>query len=181
MRKLLSLLSILGLFAIVFYACKKDASSASAANTANATSNGSLATPTITCATADDQFSIKLRVTAGSTGAPAGFSIQWMKKSEFEVYGWAGDGTEMSSYCGASFSGNPSCSSYNLGANQSIYVTLGDNMYNQCGVSSSCTGGFECTTEYVFRIFAHNVPGRNGLGKSDFSSTLSCMTDFCAS
>jgi hypothetical protein len=83
------------------------------------------------------------------------------------------------SYCGASFSGVPGCATnYSLAPNACITVNIGDNLFDTCGASSSCPNQpLDCDTEYVFRSFAHNVPG--GLNKSDFSATLTCKTDPC--
>jgi hypothetical protein len=82
------------------------------------------------------------------------------------------------SYCGASFSGVPGCSNFNLGPNACITVNIGDNLFDECGASSSCANTpLECDTEYVFRSFARNVP--QGLNKSDFSATITCKTDPC--
>src|SRR5262249_24084963 len=36
-------------------------------------------------------FRIDLDVTAGASGAPNGFVIQWMKKADFQLYGWPAD------------------------------------------------------------------------------------------
>lgn len=134
--------------------------------------------------------SITIRVTAGPSGAPAGFSIQWMKLSDFQANNnmWPSDSdcpldangnpTCPVSFCKASLSGVPGCSSYNLASNQSITVQIGDNLFDDCGASSTCASDpLECNTQYVFRAFAHNVPG--GLARSDFSANQVCSTAPC--
>src|SRR6185503_17536305 len=45
-----------------------------------------LAPPTITCGTSSPT-TIEIQVCAGAQGAPAGFSIQWMKKADFVANG----------------------------------------------------------------------------------------------
>ncbi len=134
--------------------------------------------------------SISIKVTAGASGAPAGFSIQWMKLSDFLARGsqWPSDsdcpldssGNPVcpGSFCKASLSGVPGCSNYNLGSGQSTVVQIGDNLFDDCGASSTCADEpLECNTQYVFRAFAHNVPG--GLARSDFSSNVTCSTAPC--
>lgn len=115
------------------------------------------------------QTSIALTVTAGATGAPAGFSIQWMTYDAFHANGdvWP---TDSSLWCSASFSGVPwgassvkqaGLNSYSLGANQPVTIVIGDlasDLLNQqLGFSTTaCNDGLlQCGTRYVFRAFAH--------------------------
>ncbi|WP_242923419.1 hypothetical protein [Pontibacter liquoris] len=137
--------------------------------------------PTLSCVSATGA-SITLNVTAGATGAPAGFSIQWMLKSEYEANGgWpsSSDVVESSSFCKASFSGVPGASYYNLKAGKSVEVTIGDVIYDQVGASSPCESiPLVCGQEYVFRAFAHNDP--KGIAKSDFSVDQTCATLPCS-
>jgi hypothetical protein len=134
--------------------------------------------------------SITIKVTAGASGAPAGFSIQWMKLSDFVANNsmWPSDSdcpldingnpTCPGSFCKASLSGVPGCSSYNLLPGASTTVQIGDNLFDDCGASSTCANQpLECNTQYVFRAFAHNVPG--GLARSDFSANQICSTAAC--
>src|SRR6185369_7840012 len=60
--------------------------------------------PVISCVSSTDA-SITIRVCAGASGAPAGFSVQWMLKSDYDVYGWSDDPANTVSFCKASFSG----------------------------------------------------------------------------
>jgi hypothetical protein len=117
-------------------------------------------------------------VTAGVTGAPAGFSLQWMTLGDFIANGsvWPTDETL---YCKASFSGVPNCSNYNLAPNASINVQVGDNLFDECGASSQNCAGIPlvCDTQYVFRAFAHNVP--QGANRSPFSAIQTCVTAPC--
>ena len=73
----------------------------------------------------------------------------------------------------------PGCAGdYSLGANACVTVNIGDFLFDQCGASSACANkALKCNTEYVFRAFAHNVPG--GLNKSEFSATVTCRTGAC--
>ena len=154
-------------------------------STSSAAPPGKLAKPTISCGTASPT-SIDINVCAGATGAPAGFTVQWVLASVLALGpdglpGTSDDNTWSSSlpgYCDASFSGVPGCSNYNLAPNACATVNIGDNLFDECGASSSCANQpLVCNTQYAFRAFAHNVPG--GLNRSDFSTTLFCTTTPC--
>jgi hypothetical protein len=139
--------------------------------------NPALDAPTLSCFS-QTPSSITIQVTAGNSGAPAGFSVQWMTLADFQAWGnvWP---TDENSFCKASFSGVPRCSNYNLAGNASVTVQIGDNLFDDCGASSeNCAGiPLQCDTAYVFRAFAHNVP--QGANRSPFSNIISCSTAPC--
>jgi len=107
-----------------------------------------------------------ITVTAGATGAPGGFTIWWMKKSDWVANGgqWWLYGDPLQGE--ASFTGTPSlnifsgeASSFILGANQSITVELGD-LFDESGVTTTdwrtaWNGELEYGTEYIFCAFAN--------------------------
>ncbi|MES2891937.1 MAG: hypothetical protein V4725_07995, partial [Bacteroidota bacterium] len=167
-----------GLFTLAFLGCKKTL------NDPSVTSDGkavTLATPVLSCGTSTSA-SINLSVCGGSSlGAPAGFSVQWMLKADLDALGgvWpAYDGTSPN-FCKASFSGVPGCSQYNVVGTNCVTVNIGDNLFDACGASSTCTNApLLCGTEYAFRAFAHNDP-KTGAGKSAFTKTLICKTSEC--
>lgn len=140
-------------------------------------------TPVITCA-GSTQTSININVTAGATGAPAGFTIQWMTASDFAANGgvWPGsdcvpgvDAACPASFCHGSFSGNANLSRYNLAAGESVTVNIGELLFDE-GTSSSCDVPLVCDTAYVFRAFAHAT---NTLNRSEFTANLTCSTLPC--
>jgi hypothetical protein len=144
-------------------------------------------TPTLECA-GSTASSISIRVTAGATGAPAGFSIQWMTKADFDAYGWPVDSgcpldvkslpTCAPSFCKASFSGNANASSYNLGPGLGVVVQIGDTLFDDPGASSTCPSTpLRCGTTYVFRAFAH---ANSSLQRSEFTGNLDCKTLNCS-
>src|SRR4030095_13437996 len=77
-----------------------------------------MSTPTITCGTAS-KVSIQITSPAGATGAPAGFSLQWMILADFVANGNVWPSSDSGTLCHASFSGNASSSRYNLAAGES--------------------------------------------------------------
>lgn len=151
-------------------------------------------TPTITCV-GETQHTIFLQVCAGASGAPAGFSVQWVKHSDYpsldcqsggpgpcspggdESSLWPASDTTLN-LCKASFSGRPGCSIYNLAPLQCITVEIGNLLDSDCGVGLSNCGANEldCGTEYVFRAFAHANSSKN---RSDFTCNLCCETEDC--
>jgi hypothetical protein len=142
-----------------------------------------LSTPTINCDGAT-QASINIKVCAGQTGAPAGFSIQWMTCDDFAANGstWPDSdcvpGVECpASFCAASFSGNANLSRYNLAPNECVTVNLGEFLFDE-GASTSCTDALLCGTCYEFRAFAH---GNSNFNRSAFTHDQECATLECES
>src|SRR5439155_25196977 len=98
--------------------------------------------------------SITLTIRAGTTGAPTGFSVQWIKAADLAALGgvWPSD---ENSVCSASFSGVPWCSNYDLTPDAEVQVSISDALIDACGASNECNTPLECNTVYVFRAFAH--------------------------
>jgi len=124
---------------------------------------------------------IAINVTAGQTGAPAGFSIQWMTLADYVALGnrWPGTSEvpnqQALSFCKATFSGivpSSSHSPYHLHPGQSVSVTIGDDsLYDNYAVSSPCSGApLLCNTAYVIRAFAADATGYRA------SETIMCAT-----
>jgi len=130
-------------------------------------------TPAISCA-GSTQASINLQVCAGASGAPAGFSVQWMTLADFTTNGgWFL--SEDSRLCKASFSGNANLSRYNLSPNTCVTVNVGDFLFDN-GASTNCLDTLACGTSYVFRSFAH---ANSTLQRSDFTADKTCTTLDC--
>jgi hypothetical protein len=143
-------------------------------------------TPTLNCANIG-QVTLDVLVCAGpNTGAPAGFSLQWITAEQLAngpdgIPGTLDDNTWPSSdsldLCKASFSGNANGSTYNLGKNQCATVDIGDNLFDNAGASSNCPNvPLECGTTYAFRSFAH---ANSALFRSNFTADLFCTTQQC--
>jgi hypothetical protein len=132
--------------------------------------------PVLSCESATTT-TITVHVCGGpNTGAPAGFSVQWMTEAAFIANGsvWPTDETQ---FCKASFSGVPNCSNFNLAPSACVGVELGDVLFDQCGASSGCANiPLDCDTRYVFRAFAHADSTHN---RSAFTNILTCSTAPC--
>jgi hypothetical protein len=142
-----------------------------------------MSTPTITCSTST-QTAINIQVCAGATGAPAGFTVQWVTAAALAagpdgILGTADDGTWPPTdgvlACGSSFSGNANLSRYNLAPNACVTVDVGEFLFDE-GASTNCPDALTCGTDYVFRAFAH---ASSTLNRSDFSANLACSTLPC--
>jgi hypothetical protein len=147
----------------------------------------------ISCGTANEvSIEINVCAPAGGTGAPAGFSIQWITADALALGpdGIAGTlddntwplsdatpGVDAGEICKASFSGNANGTSYNLAPGQCVTVKIGDNLFDNPGASSTCASTpLDCDTRYVFRAFTH---ANSSLQRSDFTANLSCQTEEC--
>ena len=146
---------------------------------------GTMSTPVLSCG-ASAEVSLDILVCAGATGAPAGFSLQWVTAEQLAngpdgISGTLDDNTWPASdslgLCKASFSGNANGSIYNLGKNACTSVNVGDNLFDDPGASSNCASTpLECGTTYAFRSFAH---ANASLFRSNFTSNLFCSTPAC--
>lgn len=131
-----------------------------------------------------------ITVTAGASGAPEGFTIWWMKKSDFLanngewwLYGYATQGE-------ASFTGTPSlnvfpnqAASYRLGPYESITVEIGD-LLGETGVETvdwrtEWGGELEYGTDYVFCGFANASPTVYQSGFTDNFEDVTLQTQDC--
>jgi hypothetical protein len=153
--------------------------------------------PTFTtgCASADDEVfvtngTIDLTVCAGATGAPAGFSVQWMLCDDFNngtdldndgFYTSPGENapgqwTASDFVCKASFSGNAKGYHYNLEPLECSTVTIGAILFDNPGASTNCPDDLGCGNCFKFRVFAH---ANSKLQRSDWSETKECSTLDC--
>ncbi len=129
---------------------------------------------------------IAISVTAGNTGAPAGFTIQWMTLADYVALGnqWPGTSAvpnaQAPSFCKANFSGivpSSGCIPYNLHPGQSVTAVIGDDsLYDNCAVSSPCSGApLLCNTAYVFRASALDATGHLRISDTITCATLPCV------
>jgi hypothetical protein len=129
---------------------------------------------------------IAINVTAGQTGAPAGFSIQWMTLADYVAlrHQWPVTmevpNAQASSFCKANFSGivpSSGCVPYNLQPGQSVTVTIGDDsLYDNCAVSSPCAGApLLCNTAYVIRASALDATGQLRVSETITCATIACV------
>jgi len=125
--------------------------------------------PAIACCTSASS-NIGIDVTAGESGAPNGFVIEWMTVEDFIANGnqWPDDPAQV---CEASFPDN-------LAPNQTIEVVIWDDrLFDSFGVQSDCSGDpLLCDTAYVFRCRANETPSCDA---SKWSNTIACTTLPC--
>ena len=97
---------------------------------------------------------VQIRVTAGASGAPSGFALQWMYKSDFDAGGWPVDPYGYGLYY-CDFAGQPTWrvggpNGYNLGPNESINVMVGQ-FFDETGVYTDYVTELPANTEIVIR------------------------------
>jgi len=109
---------------------------------------------------------VEMTVQAGPSGAPAGFTVWWMKESDFIANGSTWFPNHDPRQGEARFDGTPTlnvfpgeASSFKLGPDQSITIEVGD-LADETGVTSSgwrprWDGELESGTQYVFCAFAN--------------------------
>ena len=133
-----------------------------------------LSTPAISCAGAT-QTSINIQVCAGANGLPNGFSLDWLKASDYAANAnhWFSSDSPLA--CSAGFSGSANLSRYNLGPYECVTVNVGDFLFDN-GASTNCAIGLDCGTQYMFRAFGH---GNSTYNRSDDTAVLGCATLDC--
>lgn len=128
---------------------------------------------------------IDVSVTAGASGAPNGFSIQWMTRAAFDLLGdWPTDPTDPNLHS-AIFLGTPTLNTVDgtrtflLTSGQVANVQLGD-IFDETGVLSDHREEMASGTEYVFRVKANGdgaySTGGGLLPESPYSATVSAFT-----
>ena len=125
-----------------------------------------------------DRTSVTVLVTAGASGAPAGFELQWMSRADYNAHqGWPANANDPA-ILSCMFTGTPTltteggASSYQLPSNTGINIDLG-NLFDETGVDTYYTNELTPGTEYALRARAL-ASGSNPA--SQFSLTLFTTT-----
>jgi len=129
---------------------------------------------------------VDVTVTAGPSGAPNGFTIEWMTKAMFDQLGdWPADPADPNIQS-AIFLGTPTLNTVDgtrtflLNPGDVAIVQLGD-IFDETGIMSANRDELHSGTEYVFRVKANGDPGVTGgtgslLPASPYSLTQSATT-----
>lgn len=129
---------------------------------------------------------IHLDVTAGPSGAPNGFTIEWMLRTTFDALGgWPAD-VHDPAILSAIFLGSPTLNteegtdSFLLAPGELALIEIGD-IFDETGVQSSNAGEMATGTEYVVRVRANGdggLPsgGNNFQSPSPYSPTIYAWT-----
>jgi len=100
--------------------------------------------------------SVTVQVTAGATGAPSGFTVEWMLKSDYDAYGWDPVYGEYYCYCWGTPTWNMGAA-FTLPANGSHQIELGDT-FDETGVTVDYSAELAPGTDYVFRAYVNSDP-----------------------
>jgi len=123
---------------------------------ATAASAARLDPPTLTL-NETSRASVTVEVHAGPSGAPGGFTLMWMKRSDYDRLGWQSPGN--AGVSSSNFYGFPTynklggTSSYELPSNGVQIAEAGD-LFDETGVLVTQAVELEAGTEYVFRAMA---------------------------
>ena len=114
---------------------------------------------------------IHLNVTAGVSGAPNGFTIEWMLRTAFDqLGGWPQDPNDPRVHS-ATYLGSPSLNtvegtrSFLLGPGQTAKVEIGD-IFDETGVLATNVSEMAVGTQYAVRVRANGDGGATGGGTS---------------
>jgi hypothetical protein len=111
--------------------------------------------------------SVTLQVTAGQSGAPSGFTVEWMRKSDYDIYGWDPIYGEYYCYCWGTPTWNMGAS-FVLPANGSHVIELGDT-FDETGLTVDYSAELDPASSYVFRAYVNSDPY---WAASPYSSTV---------
>lgn len=118
---------------------------------------------------------IVLQITAGASGAPAGFTVDWMTRADYNLYGWPAEGyVGYNQWC--TFNGIPvfhmGSGDYRLGPNGSTNVYLGE-LFDEGGMTTSYLDELPEATDFVVRVRAESDGGSY---ESNYSQNLGVST-----
>ena len=134
-------------------------------------------TPSVSVVQTTESF-IAIDVTAGPSGAPAGFTVDWMKLSDYTANGgWPTDYTAPG-YAWCTFDGVPTLNftsgvTYNLAPNQTVRIVLGE-LFDETGVATNYLDEMAAGTQYVMRVHAE---GDLNTLPSNFSSNAQLQSN----
>jgi hypothetical protein len=138
-----------------------------------------LNTPALT-ETGVSPWRVEMQVTAGASGTPQGFTIQWMKKADFDAAGgWPLSGYFPPGFNYCLFDGvptwivTPGVSDFLLGSNVGARVMLGE-LFDETGIYSTYLDDMVPATQYAVRVYAEGGPSGD---ESPPSSTMFVTTN----
>jgi hypothetical protein len=113
-----------------------------------------------------------ITVTAGASGAPAGFTVSWMTANDFAGHGsvWPESPLAQAVFSGVAtlHTWGTTERSFRLGLNESLDTEIGE-LFDETGVSGATANELVDGVEYVFCVCANGGPET---GRGALSSTL---------
>jgi hypothetical protein len=124
---------------------------------AQGASAAALSTPTLSSYTPKPS-SVRFMVMAGATGAEGGFTVEWIKKADYDLNGgWPAAGDLRIQH--GDFTGVPvwvtdgTAGDYTLPPTKWMALELGE-LFDESGVTANSTSELEANTQYVVRVTA---------------------------
>jgi hypothetical protein len=142
----------------------------------SARAQGVMDQPTISVVDSSSAW-VELQVTAGPSGAPGGFYVEWMYLSDYNTLGgWPADPYDPSVYY-CDFIGQPSLhtggtNGYLLGSGESINIVLGE-LFDETGLTTDYTNEIVSGQGVVVRGYTE---GSGTVGASDRTASFNCGT-----
>ncbi len=126
---------------------------------------------------------IKLWVTAGASGAPNGFTIEWMPKADYDAYGWPTSyippGFNYCTFDGVpSFNVTPGVADFLLGSGVGAKVVLGE-LFDESGLYTTYVDEMAPETQYAIRVRAEGGPGGEASPNSQTMLASSGTHEIC--
>jgi hypothetical protein len=123
------------------------------------------------------RVSVKVNLTAGATGAPAGFLVEWMRASDYQrLGGWPTDVASEPTLVRTRFYGvpslNPSTGTYRLDGYETVEIEIGD-LFDETGILTTNSGELQPAEDLVIRAYA---VATGGFSASGYTQTLGART-----
>jgi hypothetical protein len=98
------------------------------------------------------QAKVALAVAMGSSGAPAGFKVQWITETEFLANGWSNP--QEADFTGSATLNLWGGTTFTPGSNAIVTVEIGD-LFDETGLTTSALDELGAETAYVFRALVN--------------------------
>lgn len=126
---------------------------------------------------------ISIDVQAGASGTPYGFTIEWMSKADFDLYGWPTNYTPPGfNYC--TFDGvptlnvTPGIANFLLPGGATAKIVLGE-LFDETGMYSTYLDEMAAETQYAVRVRAEGGPNATASGNSGTLIVSSGIHEVC--
>jgi hypothetical protein len=144
-----------------------------------------LDTPTLSIARTS-RTSVIFNVEAGASGAPSGFTVEWMKVEDFDAYGgWPSPEDYVPELYACDFTGAPTLNlvadgTYVLGAGEVLQIEMGD-IFDETGLTANYWNELEPGHTYVFRAKAlpYGQYDESPFTATVYATTLETSTQNC--
>jgi hypothetical protein len=122
------------------------------------------------------QGKVAVAVALGTTGAPAGFKVQWMRESDFLASGWSNP--EEADFTGTATLNLWGGTTFTPESSVLVTVEIGD-LFDETGVTATAVDELTPETAYVFRALVNGDASGEESGWSQHVATTTETTENC--